>query len=57
MVQNYTGLIKCYLKKEVFNLYYSLLPTKFKDFTWIKGAKTKKTKKKQNIWLCILKLV
>ena len=44
MVQNYTGLNQVLSQKEVFNLYYSLLPTKFRFYRWIKGAKTKKHK-------------
>ena len=44
MVQNYTGLNQVLSQKEVFNLYYSLLPTKFRFYRWIKGAKTKKDK-------------
>ena len=31
-------------QKEVFNLYFNLLPTKFRFYRWIKGAKTKKHK-------------
>ena len=46
MVQNYTGLNQVLSQKEVFNLYYSLLPTKFKFYKWIKGEKTKKEKEK-----------
>ena len=46
MVQNYTGLNHVLSQKEVFNLYYSLLPTKFKFYRWIKGSKTKKEKEK-----------
>jgi len=46
MVQNYTGLNQILSQKEVFNLYYSLLPTKFKFYRWIKGEKTKKEKVK-----------
>ena len=46
MVQNYTGLNQVLSQKEVFNLYYSLLPTKFKFYRWIKGSKTKKEKEK-----------
>ena len=46
MVQNYTGLNQVLSQKEVFNLYYSLLPTKFRFYKWIKGAKTKKDKEK-----------
>ena len=44
MVQNYTGLNQILSQKEVFNLYYSLLPTKFRFYRWIKGEKTKKEK-------------
>lgn len=46
MVQNYTGLNQILSQKEVFNLYYSLLPTNFKFYKWIKGEKTKKDKEK-----------
>ena len=46
MVQNYTGLNQILSPKEVFNLYYSLLPTNFRFYKWIKGAKTKKEKEK-----------
>ena len=46
MVQNFTGLNQILSQKEVFNLYYSLLPTKFKFYKWIKGEKTKKDKEK-----------
>ena len=46
MVQNYTGLNQVLSQKEVFNLYYSLLPTKFKFYRWIKGEKNKKDKEK-----------
>ena len=44
MVQNYTGLNQILSQKDVFNLYFSLLPTKFRFYRWIKGAKTKKHK-------------
>ena len=44
MVQNYTGLNQILSQKEVFNLYYSLLPTKFRFYRWIKGAKNTKNK-------------
>ena len=44
MVQNYTGLNQVLSQKEVFNLYFSLLPPKFRFYRWIKGAKTKKHK-------------
>ena len=46
MVQNYIGLNQILSQKEVFNLYYSLLPTKFRFYRWIKGEKTKKEKEK-----------
>ncbi len=46
MVQNFTGLNQILSQKEVFNLYYSLLPNKFKFYKWIKGEKTKKEKEK-----------
>ena len=46
LVQNYTGLNQVLSQKEVFNLYYSLLPTKFRFYKWIKGEKTKKEKEK-----------
>ena len=46
MIQNYTGLNQILSQKEVFNLYYSLLPNKFKFYKWIKGEKTKKDKEK-----------
>ena len=44
MVQNYTGLNQVLSQKEVFKLYFSLLPTKFRFYRWIKGAKIKKHK-------------
>ena len=44
MVQNYTGLNQILSQKEVFNLYFNLLPTKFRFYRWIKGAKSKKHK-------------
>ena len=44
MVQNYTGLNQILSQKEVFNLYFNLLPTKFRFYRWIKGAKNKKHK-------------
>ena len=44
MVQNYTGLNQILSQKEVFNLYFNLLPTKFRCYRWIKGSKTKKHK-------------
>ena len=46
MVQNFTGLNQILSQKEVFNLYYSLLPTKFRFYKWIKGQKNKKDKEK-----------
>ena len=46
MVQNYTGLNQILSQKEVFNLYFSLLPNKFRFYKWIKGKKTKKDKEK-----------
>ena len=46
MVQNYTGLNQVLSQKEVFNLYYSLLPTKFRFYRWIKEEKTIKEKEK-----------
>ena len=46
MIQNFTGLNQILSQKEVFNLYYSLLPNKFRFYKWIKGEKTKKDKEK-----------
>ena len=46
MVQNFTGLNQILSQKEVFNLYFSLLPSKFRFYKWIKGEKTKKEKEK-----------
>ena len=46
MVQNFTGLNQILSQKEVFNLYFNLLPTKFRFYKWIKGEKTKKEKEK-----------
>ena len=46
MVQNYTGLNQVLSQKEVFNLYFNLLPTQFRFYKWIKGTKTKKDKEK-----------
>jgi len=46
MVQNYTGLNQVISPKEVFNIYFNLLPTKFRFYKWIKGTKTKKDKEK-----------
>ena len=33
-------------QKEVFNIYFSLLPNKFRFYRWIKGAKNEKDKEK-----------
>ena len=46
MVQNFTGLNQILSQKEVFNLYFSLLPNKFRFYKWIKGEKNKKDKEK-----------
>ena len=46
MVQNFTGLNQVISPKEVFNIYFNLLPSKFKFYKWIKGEKTKKDKEK-----------
>ena len=46
MVQNFTGLNQILSPKEVFNLYFNLLPNKFRFYKWIKGEKTKKDKEK-----------
>jgi len=46
MVQNYTGLNQILSQKEVFNLYFNLLPTNFRFYKWIKGEKNKKDKEK-----------
>ena len=46
MVQNFTGLNQIISPKEVFNIYFNLLPTKFRFYKWIKGAKSKKDKEK-----------
>ena len=46
MVQNYTGLNQVISPKEVFNIYFNLLPNKFRFYKWIKGAKSKKDKEK-----------
>ena len=46
MVQNFTGLNQILSQKEVFNLYFSLLPTKFRFYKWIKGKKEKENKDK-----------
>ena len=57
MVQNFTGLNQIISPKEVFNIYFNLLPNKFRFYKWVEGKKPKKIKKKQNTWLLILKLV
>ena len=44
MVQNFTGLNQIISPKEVFNIYFNLLPSKFRFYKWIKGEKTKKDK-------------
>ena len=46
MVQNFTGLNQIISPKEVFNIYFNLLPTKFRFYKWIKGVKSKKDKEK-----------
>ena len=46
MVQNFTGLNQIITPKEVFNIYFNLLPNKFKFYKWIKGEKSKKDKEK-----------
>ena len=46
MVQNFTGLNQILSQKEVFNIYFDLLPTRFRFYKWIKGEKTKKDKEK-----------
>ena len=46
MVQNFTGLNQILSPKEVFNIYFNLLPNKFRFYKWIKGQKTKKDKDK-----------
>ena len=46
MVQNFTGLNQVLSQKEVFNIYFKLLPNKFRFYKWIKGEKTKKDKEK-----------
>jgi len=46
MVQNFTGLNQVISPKEVFNIYFGLLPNKFRFYKWIKGEKTKKDKEK-----------
>ena len=46
MVQNFTGLNQILSQKEVFNIYFNLLPSNFRFYKWIKGEKTKKDKEK-----------
>ena len=46
MVQNYTGLNQILSQKEVFNLYFSILPNKFRFYKWIKNKQIKKDKDK-----------
>ena len=46
MVQNFTGLNQIISPKEVFNIYFNLLPSKFRFYKWIKGEKNKKEKEK-----------
>ena len=46
MVQNFTGLNQILSQKEVFNIYFKLLPNKFRFYKWIKGIKNKKEKEK-----------
>jgi len=46
MVQNFTGLNQIISLKEVFNIYFNLLPNNFRYYKWIKGEKTKKDKEK-----------
>ena len=46
MVQNFTGLNQVLSQKEVFNIYFKLLPNKFRFYKWIKGQKNKKDKEK-----------
>jgi len=46
MVQNFTGLNQVISPKEVFNIYFNLLPNKFRFYKWIKGTKSKKDKEK-----------
>ena len=46
MVQNFTGLNQILSPKEVFNIYFNLLPNNFRFYKWIKGEKTKKDKEK-----------
>ena len=46
MIQNFTGLNQILSQKEVFNIYFNLLPSKFRFYKWIKGEKNKKDKEK-----------
>ena len=46
IVQNFTGLNQILSQKEIFNIYFNLLPNKFRFYKWIKGQKTKKDKDK-----------
>ena len=46
LIQNFTGLNQIISPKEVFNIYFNLLPTNFRYYKWIKGEKTKKEKEK-----------
>ena len=46
IVQNFTGLNQILSSKEVFNIYFNLLPSKFRFYKWIKGEKNKKEKEK-----------
>ena len=46
MVQNFTGLNQILSQKEVFNIYFNLIPNKFRFYKWIKGEKSKKEKEK-----------
>jgi hypothetical protein len=46
MVQNFTGLNQIISSKEVFNIYFNLLPNNFRFYKWIRGEKTKKDKEK-----------
>ena len=46
MVQNFTGLNQIISPKEVFNIYFNLLPNNFRFYKWIKGEKSKKDKEK-----------
>ena len=46
MVQNFTGLNQIISPKEVFNIYFNLLPNNFRFYKWIKGEKTKKDNEK-----------